>query len=393
MVAMRILLVPSSDYLGHPFPQRHNHIFEHLSYKDEVHVVRFKLYPRIMRDTHAIIHDLPGECKGNLGLYYALNIVRHTSEIRRIVHQESIDCLVLSNLSAPLGYRLVRYGSFRIIPVIFDLQDYYPSAAGFVAEPGSLINTFFTGALEIVQNSILQNSDYIVAASGALFYLAQQFGRGSVAYIPNGISEVFLNPPNVTITRDQLGIHDSDIVLGFVGSIEFWFDFETVVRAARALRERGIPVRVLLIGGSLRSGYLSFLKKMVKSFGLDEVFVFAGFVRQDLVPRYLSLMDLCLAPFRLTSMASYYAGPNKFWEYLSQSKPVLTSEIPDAIVNRKYLSLYRDYDGFVNSVLEFLREPDSFIQKAKIGSVVAKNMTWKRSANQYSQLLHSLLGS
>jgi hypothetical protein len=27
---VRVLLIPSSDYLGHPFPQRHNQIFERL---------------------------------------------------------------------------------------------------------------------------------------------------------------------------------------------------------------------------------------------------------------------------------------------------------------------------------------------------------------------------
>jgi len=39
----RVLLVPSSDYLGHPFPQRHNQIFERLHDGEgfEVHVVRF----------------------------------------------------------------------------------------------------------------------------------------------------------------------------------------------------------------------------------------------------------------------------------------------------------------------------------------------------------------
>ncbi len=387
---MRILLVPSSDYLGHPFPQRHNHIFERLSHEDEIHVARFKLYPRIMRDTNVMVHDLPGECKGNLSLYYALNLVRHTLEIRRIVRDESIDCIVLSNLSAPLGYSLARHGSYRMTPVVFDLQDYYPSAAGFVVKPDSFANSFLTSALERVQNSILQNSDYIVAASSALFYFAQQFGKSSVAYIGNGISDAFLNPANVIITRNQLGIHDSDLVLGFVGSIEFWFDFETIVHAARALREKGIPVRVLLIGGSLRSGYLSYLKEMIISLGLEEVFIFGGFVRQELIPQYLSLMDLCLAPFRLANKASYYAGPNKFWEYLSQGKIVLTSEIPDAIINKRYLTLFKNQDGLVNCVLEFLREPDSFIQRAKLGSVIARRMTWDHSARQYAQLLHSI---
>jgi hypothetical protein len=46
MAPIRIVLIPSSDYLGHPFPQRHNHIFERLhdGKEFEVHVVKFHMY-------------------------------------------------------------------------------------------------------------------------------------------------------------------------------------------------------------------------------------------------------------------------------------------------------------------------------------------------------------
>ena len=56
---IRVLLVPSSDYVGHPFPQRHNQIFERLhKISDfEVHVARFKLFDEIKLNSNLIVHD------------------------------------------------------------------------------------------------------------------------------------------------------------------------------------------------------------------------------------------------------------------------------------------------------------------------------------------------
>jgi len=56
----RVLLVPSSDYLGHPFPQRHNQIFERLHDGEgfEVHVVRFRLFDGPRLSTRVVVHEL-----------------------------------------------------------------------------------------------------------------------------------------------------------------------------------------------------------------------------------------------------------------------------------------------------------------------------------------------
>jgi hypothetical protein len=65
MAPIRVLLIPSSDNLGHPFPQRPNHIFERLhdGKEFEVHVVRFQMYDKPKPTTRCIIHEIPHEIK------------------------------------------------------------------------------------------------------------------------------------------------------------------------------------------------------------------------------------------------------------------------------------------------------------------------------------------
>jgi len=73
---IRVLLIPSNDYLDHPFPQRRNHLFEHLhdGKEFEVHIIRFSFFDKPKLSTKTIIHELPVELKvsKSLAAYYAL---------------------------------------------------------------------------------------------------------------------------------------------------------------------------------------------------------------------------------------------------------------------------------------------------------------------------------
>src|SRR5665648_722438 len=138
---IRTLLVPSSDYLGHPFPQRHNQIFEklHDGKNFEVHVARFKLFEKPKLKTNLIIHELSGDSAKSVRGYYLKGMINHAFEIRQLIRREAIDVVVLSNLSAPFSFTLLEKLSSMNIPVVFDLPDYYPtSAAGYLCDVNSV---------------------------------------------------------------------------------------------------------------------------------------------------------------------------------------------------------------------------------------------------------------
>lgn len=75
---IRVLLIPSSDYLGHPFPQRHNQIFEriHDGRNFEVHVVRFNIFGKVKLSSKCVIHDFPLEFNtSRTSVYYLLSLI------------------------------------------------------------------------------------------------------------------------------------------------------------------------------------------------------------------------------------------------------------------------------------------------------------------------------
>jgi len=68
----RVLLVPSSDFLGYPFPHRHDQMFERLCDGEgfEVHVVRFRLFDRSELSTSVVVHELDDVRAGSAASYY-----------------------------------------------------------------------------------------------------------------------------------------------------------------------------------------------------------------------------------------------------------------------------------------------------------------------------------
>ena len=153
----------SSDYLGHPFPQRHNQIFERLHDGKNVEVhVEFKLLISQKLKTKLIIHELNGDPNSSVSTYYLKNMFSHAFEIRQIIKRENIDVLVLSNLAVPFGYTLIDYVSSLKIPIVFDLPDFYPtSAAGYLRDVNSVQGSFLVGLFDFMLRRIMLRANMV----------------------------------------------------------------------------------------------------------------------------------------------------------------------------------------------------------------------------------------
>ncbi len=55
---------------------------------------------------------------------------------------------------------------------------------------------------------------------------------------------------------------------------------------------------------------------------------FLGAKPSDEVPRYINQFDVCVLPYTLEEVSTYYAAPLKFYEYLAAGKPVVSTVGP-----------------------------------------------------------------
>gem|GEM_PF-221787 len=387
---LRVLLIPSSDYVGHPFPQRHNHLFERINRMAgfEVHVVRFNIFGRREMGSGCVIHEIPSEIRAkSTALYYPSNALSHLAEMLRIVRQESIDVVVAGNLLPPLLYRLAGKLHERKVPLVFDLQDYYPtSAAGYMPAAGA-VGPLVRGLFEGMTRYLMRSADAVTAPGVALAGYARAAGARRVEVIPNGISEHFLSLHDGRGLRAELGL-DGTTVIGYVGSVEFWLDMEPLLKGVSAALRRGANVRLLIIGRHLQTGYPAKVRGWIDSYGIGGATTWLDFVPHAEVPRYISIMDMATIPFDVSNPTAYYAAPNKMWEYLSQKKPVLATPIPETVAARRYLELTRTAEDYARALTGASR--NGAAEAVEEGYLESLTRRWSVSSASFASLLRGL---
>ena len=394
---IRVLLIPSSDYLGHPFPQRHNHLFDRLHDEKEfeVHVIRFNIFGKPRLSSRCIIHELPLELRTHsTALYYLANVASYTSEILRIVKRESIDIVVAGNLLPPLTYSLARQLTEKKIPFVFDLQDYYPtSAAGYITNTESILGTVLKGVFEAMTQYLIRIADAVTVPGIALAMYARKVGAKKVYIVPNGISEHFLQKYDGTKIRKKLGFEENDIVVGYIGSIEFWLDMEPLIKAIAEVHRQGIPVKFLLIGKHLQTGYPRKIENWIRKYGIKKITTWLNFVPHEEVPKYIAAINIGTTPFDVKNPTAYYAAPNKLWEYLSQGITVMATPIPEIVAHSRTITnirIVRHQKDYIVSIKGATTSRNDGLQRSEIERILLSR-TWSRSAECLSEILKNIL--
>ena len=386
---MRILIIPTTDWLGHPFPSRLHHIFERIAEHNEVHVLRFRLYSENRLNTKAIIHDTEQFNFKDLAAYYLANAPRHFSAVRRIVKENKIDAVVISNLLS--GYVAAR--ATKDLAKVFDLSDYFPtSGAGYYFSISSVPGKVVTRSFEVLLKNTLEHVDETVTCSYPLRDRVKELGIQNVSVMTNGVDEFFLESRGRgSEIRKEFGL-DGYVAVGYLGSIEFWLDMHALFRALHSLKSKGLRVKLFLVGARLRTKSAQSMVNEIKELGIEEnVAWLNSFVPYRDVPDYIDAMDICTIPFDRRNPTAYFSAPNKLWEYLALGKPVITSPIPDPMIQaRKYIDVAWNSQDYVNIIENYVKDPDKYKEKASSARELVKSRTWTQLAQEYEHLIKSL---
>jgi glycosyltransferase involved in cell wall biosynthesis len=109
-----------------------------------------------------------------------------------------------------------------------------------------------------------------------------------------GIERPSAIPPEETARlRRELDIPEGTLVVGIVGRLQPWKGQHRFIRAVHMLRDRGLAVHGLVVGGNaygLSSDYPGYLRRLVHDLNLDSAITFAGQVDSPFA--YLRLMDV-----------------------------------------------------------------------------------------------------
>jgi len=207
-----------------------------------------------------------------------------------------------------------------------------------------------------------------------------------ILIVPNAVSEDFLQPlPDAQKLRSQLGIKPDEHVIGEVSSLVPHEGIGTLLQATRLLKDRGLPMRALIVGdGPERAA----LQRQAADLGLGEAAIFTGRVPATKVREFHALLDVFVVP-RTPDRVCQLVTPLKPVEAMASGLCVVTSEVkalaeiikPDVT---GALTIPEDPAALADTLELLVGSPDI---RRKLGDNarewVARDRTWARNAARY----------
>ncbi len=199
--------------------------------------------------------------------------------------------------------------------------------------------------------------------------------------IPNGVdTQLFKSHPSEQL-KQQLGV-SGHFVVGFVGVLREWVDFEPIFAAVSQLNNRYSNIKVLIVG---EEGGLNRVRKLANEYHILDRVIFTGTVPHTKVPDYISCMDVGVIPSKRIKMADELC-PVKLFEYMACEKPVISSRTMPMMQDKV---LYApDAEEYKKSIIELYENKELRTELGEKGrKFVEQNHNWEKLAKDIESVL------
>lgn len=207
--------------------------------------------------------------------------------------------------------------------LIFDMHENYSAALKSYRK-----KSFFERVIknyrvaEFIENILIPKADSIITV----------VEESSAIWIKRGISTNKIIEVSNTVNLGEFGKQDIDthiikkysnnFIIIYTGRISFNRGLITPILSLKYLVERIPEIKFLIIGDG---AYLSTLKDVADSENVNDYVEFLKWPGHDKIHSFMSIADICLIPQPSNGHADTTV-PHKLFEYMSQNKPILTSD-------------------------------------------------------------------
>ncbi|MGD8908636.1 MAG: glycosyltransferase family 4 protein [Chromatiales bacterium] len=221
--------------------------------------------------------------------------------------------------------------------------------------------------------------------------------ENKISVVENGVdTDKFDMDKYDPIEKKKLKL-DGYFVIGFVGTFKPWHGFDYVIDLMSSLKSDYSNIKLLAVGDSReRSAY----EKKVTEKGLADSFIFAGHVQHDDIPKYVSVMDVTIAPHdrdSFKSIGGFHGSPLKIFEYMAMGKPVIATpigQIKDIIEdNISGRLIFSDHIDELSKAVVRLYEDEDYrnLLGNNARNVVMEKYTWKMNARKIENICRELI--
>ncbi|MFN8524808.1 MAG: glycosyltransferase [Chloroflexota bacterium] len=253
------------------------------------------------------------------------------------------------------------------------------------------------GPLRLAANRLLaRSSDAAIFTEQGDRDLARV--EGHVIPIGSNIDPVRAERGTLDAARAKIGAHAGDTVIGYFGFLNSSKGLETLLAAVRQLVDRGLPIRLALLGGSAGASdptdraTSDRLSAALAALGLSDLTYRSGFVEAPALSVLLGACDVMALPFE--DGASLRRG--SLMAALAHGLPIVTTQPADAsstLVHARNALLVPAGDSVaLGTALErLIGEPSTRAALSQGALELAREFDWDtiaaRTANVYAQVL------
>ncbi len=247
-----------------------------------------------------------------------------------------------------------------------------------------------------IERWVLHNADFSVMQSNALqkyFVERHDLDPAKTAVVTNGADvEKFSQNGRYEMLIRKYQLRGKP-VLGFVGSMSAWHGVENLKRIILEVLRKYRHTKFLLVGTG--GGQEADIRRFIAENELQENVELTGYVPYAEIPKYVSLMDIVLAPY--PKLNFFYYSPVKLFEYMAAAKPVVTTDIgqiAEVVTNGQdgILCSADDFDEIIQSIFHLLRNPE---ERQRIGKNARKTITekhtWMEKAREWEDICMKVL--
>lgn len=292
--------------------------------------------------------------------------------------------------TALVGLALGRHAG---LPVVYEVRGFFESM--WTSDQQWAARAELTRRRRDTDSRCMRAADAVVTLSETM--RAEIVARGvpaeRVHVVPNGVDVAAFEPRP---PRPDLLAHyglAGRFVLGYVSNLDHPREGqELLVRAAVALRRRGVPATALLVGDGQRRPQLERLARRLRA---GDAVVFTGRVPHADVLGYYALIDLFVVP-RQDEHAARLVTPLKPYEAMAAGVPLLVSDLSAlrevAGDGRGRTFTAGDLNSLVQQVLALHADAAGrAAMAARARAWVVAERSWARSAEGYARVYEQVL--
>jgi glycosyltransferase involved in cell wall biosynthesis len=250
------------------------------------------------------------------------------------------------------------------VPLFYDAHENWPAMVAQNSRFEAMLSAF-------LEKRLLKHVTYSYTYGEDLTKRFKDMGYPAVTlYNSKNLEEIpEISEVEVEEIKKALGFEKDDFIIGFSGSVNLENGTQQLIDSLRKLPDK---FKLLVVGGSGRKEDIGDVKKYVQKHGVTDRVILTGRVNPNDLLRYTAVFNVGTALFQPVSENQIARMPNKIFNYMAMSVPMIVSDFPNmrGVVDESHCGVAvdpMDIGKITQAILHFHDNPKEAMDRGKLG--------------------------